>query len=121
MKMGEIVTALPALQKLANEKLTLKTLYQVSHTMSLLDKEIDFYNQERMKIIESLGNNVEGDKWQIPKENMEEYQTRMEELINLEIASEIKPILLPTSENLQMSYNDIKALDGFVSLDFVDS
>lgn len=121
MKMGEIVTALPALRKLADEKLTLKTLYQVSHTMSVLDNEIAFYNQERFKIIESLGNNIEGDKWKIPEENRAEFEARMDELINLEIESEIKPIMLPTSENLTMSFNEIKTLEGFVILDFVES
>ena len=121
MKIGEIVTALPALQKLASEKLTLKTLYKVSHMMSMLDKEISFYNQERMKIIESLGNNVENDKWKIPEENIEEFNNRMNELLNIEIASEIKPVELPVSENVEMSYNDIKALDGFIILGFADT
>lgn len=121
MKMGQIITAVPALQRLADEKLTLKTLYKVNRLLSSLDKEISFYNQERIKLIESLGNNVQGDKWAIAQDKQAEYQERMTELMNLEIETEISPVMLPTSESIQMSYNDIKALEGFVELDFVES
>lgn len=120
MKIGEIVTALPVLQKLADEKLTLKTLYQLNHLMSMLETEIDFYNKERLKIVEELGRNVEGATWEVPKENMAEFTDRMGELTNFEVDAEIKPVKLPTSENIQMSYNDIKALSGFIDLDFTE-
>lgn len=120
MKMGKIIAAVPVLQKLADEKLTLKTLYKVSNLLAKLDKEISFYNKERLNILESLGNNVQGDKWKIPPEKMEEFQTRTEELLNLETDTDIKAIKLPTSEPIQMSYNEIKALEGFVELDDVE-
>ena len=45
----------------------------------------------------------------------------MDELINLEIDSEIEPVLLPVTEEIQLSYNELKALEGFVELDFVES
>ena len=51
---------------------------------------------------------------------MEEFQTRTEELLNLETDTDIKAIKLPTSEPIQMSYNEIKALEGFVELDDVE-
>lgn len=121
MTMGQIVTALPALQKLADEKLTLKTLYKVSNLLSKADREISFYNSERYKIVESLGNNLQDDKWQIPEENRAEFESRMSELLNLEVDAELTPVTVPTSEDLHMSYNDIKALEGFVILELVES
>ena len=45
MKMGKIIAAVPVLQKLADEKLTLKTLYKVSNLLAKLDKEISFYKR----------------------------------------------------------------------------
>lgn len=120
MKMGKIIAAVPVLQKLADEKLTLKTLYKVSNLLAKLDKEIAFYNKKRLDILESLGSNIQGDQWKIPSEKLEEFQAQTEELLNLETETEITPIKLPTSEPIQMSYNDIKALEGFVELDFVE-
>lgn len=120
MKMAEIITAVPALQKLADEQLTLRTLYKVNRLLSSLEQEITFYNSERLKIIESLGHNIQGDKWSIPEGKQEEYQKRMAELLNLEIDTDITPVMLPTSEPIQMSYNDVKALKGFVELDDVE-
>ena len=57
MKMGKIIEAVPALRKVSDLPLSLKTLYKVKNLMLKLEHEINFYNEERMKIIESLGDN----------------------------------------------------------------
>ena len=121
MKMGKIIDAVPTLQKLSDRPLSLKTLYKLKSAMAKLEKEIDFYNEERVKIVSSLGDNIQGDQWKISDGNMEEFENRMTELINLEVDSEIEPILIPVTENIQMSYSELKALEGFVELDFVES
>ena len=121
MKMGKIIEAVPALRKVSDLPLSLKTLYKLKNLMLKLEHEIDFYNEERMKIIESLGDNVRGDQWKISEENRAEFEKRMDELINLEVDSEIEPVLLPVTEEIQMSYSELKALEGFVELDFVES
>lgn len=120
MKLGTVVNAVPALQKLAGEALTPKTLYWVSKLLSKLDIEIDFYNEERRKIVTSLGKEVETDKWEIPPEKREEFNSRMTELFNIEIEVDYKVVQLPTTENVKLSYNDIRMLDGFVELALVD-
>ena len=121
MKMGKIIEAVPALRKVSDLPLSLKTLYKLKILMLKLEHEIDFYNEERMKIIESLGDNVQGDQWKISGENRAKFDSKMDELINLEIDSEIEPVLLPVTEEIQLSYNELKALEGFVELDFVES
>ena len=116
MKLGNVITSLPALQKLAGENLTPKTLYWVSKLLSKLDTEIDFYNEERRKIVTDLGKEVETDKWEIPAGNREEFNRRMADLLNIDIDAEFKIVQIPTFEELKLSYNDIRLLDGFVEL-----
>lgn len=120
MKLGNVVNALPALQKLAGENLTPKTLYWVSKTLSKLDGEINFFNDERAKIAKELGNEVETDKWEIPVENRPEFERRMVDLLNVEIEAEFKVVKLPVTENIRLSYNDLRMLDGFVELELAE-
>lgn len=116
MKLGSVVTSLPALQKLAGETLTPKTLYWVSKLLSKLDTEISFFNEERTKIVTELGEEVENDKWKIPQENRAEFERRMDDLLNVEIDTDFKVVQIPVTENVKLSYNDIRMLDGFVEL-----
>ena len=120
MKLGTVVNAVPALQKLAGENLTPKTLYWVSKLLSKLDTEIDFYNEERRKIVTDLGKEVETEKWEIPADNREEFNRRMTDLLNVDIDVEFKVVQIPTSEELKLCCNDIRLMDGFVELVLVD-
>lgn len=120
MKMGKIVEALPALQKLAGADLTPKTLYWVSKLMSKLDKELAFFNEQQAKILQELGTELEGGKWKIPPENRPAFEERMTELANIEIEGDFKVVKLPMTENVSLSYNDMKMLEGLVELDFAE-
>ena len=120
MRIGQIVNALPALQKLGNENLTLKTLYWVNKLLSALDKELSFYNAQQRKILNELGTEVQPGKWEIPPEIREQYLARMTELANIEIEGDFKVVKLPMTENVSLSYNDMKMLEGLVELDFVE-
>ncbi len=120
MKMGKLVEALPALQKLAAAELTPKTLYWVSKLMSKIDKELAFFNEQRMKALSELGTEVEPDKWKIDPEKRSVFEERMTELANIDVDETFKVVKLPMSENVSLSYNDLRSLEGLVELDFVE-
>lgn len=116
MKLKNIVEALPALQKLASEDLTIKTLYKVKKLMERLDKEIEFYNSERNKAIEQLCKQEDGTKYIIPDENREALNNRLQELLDVTVEPPIEPLVIFTGENIRLSYKDLKALEGIVEL-----
>ena len=120
MKLGKIVESVPALQKLAGANLTPKTLYWVSKLMSKLDSELAFFNEQQAIILKELGTEQEAGKWRIPPENRTAFEERMTELFNIEIDSDFKVVKLPMTENVSLSYNDMKMLEGLVELDFVE-
>lgn len=120
MKMGKLVEALPALQKLAAAELTPKTLYWVNKLMSKIDKELAFFNEQRDKALAELGTEIEPNKWKIAPENRSAFEERMMELANIDIEESFKVVKLPMSENVSLSYNDLKSLEGLVELDFVE-
>ncbi len=117
MKLKNIVEALPALQKLASEDLTIKTLYKVKKLMERLDKEIEFYNGERNKAIEQLCKREDGTKYTIPKENREALNKRLQELLDVTIEPPIEPLLIyANEENIRLSYKDLITLDSIVEI-----
>jgi len=116
MKLVNVVNALPALQKLANEDLTIKTLYKVKKLMERLDKEIAFYNSERNKAIEELCQKEDETKYIIPDENRDLLNKRLMDLSDIDIDPPIDALQISTDEKIRLSYNDIKALAGIIEL-----
>ena len=114
MKMGKLVEALPALQKLAAAELTPKTLYWVSKLMSKIDKELAFFNEQRDKALAELGTEIETGKWKIDPDKRSVFEERMTELANIEIDETLKVVKLPMTENVSLSYNDLRSLEGLV-------
>lgn len=121
MKLGELINATPALQKLAEANLTPKTLYWISKLLSKADKELAFYNEQSMKILQELGTEVEPGKWKIEPENREAVEARMRELADIDIDDDFKTVKLPMYENVSLSYKDLKTLEGLVELDYEES
>ena len=120
MKMGKLVEALPALQKLAAAELTPKTLDWVRKLMSKIDKELAFFNEQRDKALAELGTEIETGKWKIDPDKRSVFEERMTELANIEIDETLKVVKLPMTENVSLSYNDLRSLEGLVELDFVE-
>ena len=116
MKLGKVVNALPALQKLANENLTPKTLYWVSKLLRKLEKEIDVFNTSRTKLLKDLGKEIEPGKYKIPDDNIPEFENRFNELMDIDIEETFNIVKIPTTEDIKLSYNDLQALDGFIEL-----
>lgn len=116
MKIGQIVEALPSLQKLAGQELTIKKLYKISKLMGKLNEELAFYNEQRAKILAKYCDVV--DNRYVPREeDVEKLNAEMSELLDTEIEYEVHEVVIGTDENIKLSYNDLVALENFVSLE----
>lgn len=116
MKIGQIVEALPSLQKLAGQELTIKKLYKISKLMGKLNEELAFYNEQRGKILAKYCN-VVGNQYVPREEDMEKLNAEMGELLGTEIEYEVQEVVLDLDENIKLSYNDLVALEGFVRIE----
>ena len=116
MKVMQIVNALPSLQKLAGQELTLQKSYKIFKLMGRLDNELAFYNEQKGKILAKYCD-IQGE-YAVPiKEYEERLNAELNELLNTEVEGEIKEVVLDTNEDIKLSYNDIVALQGFVRID----
>lgn len=117
MKLGKIAAAAGALQKLAGEALTPRTLYRVSRLVSRAEKELEFYNTARDKIVKTYGEHVKDAEYRIPGEKRAEFEVKMRELDEIEIEGEIQTVRIPLDENIRLSCNDLRLLEGLVELE----
>ena len=119
MKFRQVIDALPSLQKLAGQELSIKKLYKVSKLMGSLENEIAFYNAQRNKILSQYCD-VVGNQY-VPREvDMEKLNAEMGELMDTEIECEIKEVAIGTDENIKLSYNDLATLRGLVRIEGED-
>ena len=119
MKIRQAVDALPALQKLAGQDLSIKKLYKISKLLGNLDNEIAFYNTQRNKIMSKYCDIV-GNQYKPREESLAKLNAELSELLDTEIECEIKEAVIGTDEDVKLSYNDLVALRGFVRIEGED-
>lgn len=120
MKLSAVVNALPALQSLAGQRLSLKTLYKVDKIIRQVNLEAEFFNKQRFSILRDCADHVKGDDWKLRADKVQEYQDRLNELLEMEIVDDIEPVIIGADENLYLSYNELQSLKGFVELESME-
>ena len=116
MKIKQVIDAMPSLQKLAGQDLSIKKLYKVSKLLGNLDNEVVFYYEQRNKIMSKYCD-VVGDQYVPREENMDKLNAELGELLDTDIECEIKEVAIDTDEDVKLSYRDVVALNGFVRIE----
>ena len=118
MQLKEIVSAVPALSKLASANLRLKTAYELKKTADILQKEVDFFEQERRKIVEKYGAVREDGAVLIPAEQRAQADEEYARLLSMEVQPDFSRLQISVSEDAKLSVNDLAALAPFA--DFIE-
>ena len=118
MQLKEIVSAVPALGKLAAANLRLKTAYELKKTADILQKEVDFFEQERRKIVEKYGTVREDGAVLIPAEQRAQADEEYVRLLSMEVQPDFSRLQISISEDAKLSVNDLAALAPFA--DFIE-
>jgi hypothetical protein len=116
MKIIQVINALPSLQKLAGQDLSIKKLYKISKLLGNLDNEIAFYDEQRNKILAKYCD-VVGNQYVPREEDTQKLNVELSELLDTDIDYEVKEVVIDDTEDVKLSYNDIVALEGFVRIE----
>lgn len=118
MYLKEIVSAVPALSKLTSANLRLKTAYALKQMADILQKEVDFFEQERKKILEKYGKVQEDGTVLIPAEQRPKAEEEYTRLLSMEVQPEFSRLRISLSEDARLSVNDLSLLAPFA--DFLE-
>ena len=118
MLLKEIISAIPAFGKLVSANLRLKTAYELKKTADILQKEVDFFEQERRKIAEKYGTVREDGAVLIPAEQRTQADEEYARLLSMEVQPDFSRLQISISEDAKLSVNDLAALAPFA--DFIE-
>lgn len=121
LKLYELESILPSLNKLLDKELPLKISYSLFKLAKRLNEEYKFYNTKRQELIEKYAerdekNNIKTENNTIPiqKELVEECNSKLLELNNFEFEIEFKPISIDLLGDLSITPKDLLILDKFI-------
>jgi hypothetical protein len=119
MKIVQVVNAIPALQKLTTQELSIKKLYKISKLLDNLEAEIVFYYKQRDKILAQYCDIV-GNQYMPRKEDEDKLEVALKELLDTDIEYEVNEVVLGDNEDIKLSYQDLVMLKGFVRIEGED-
>ena len=110
-----IVLAIPALSKLSGEDLSLRLAYRLRKNIAELQREADFFSEQRIKILDKHGTADENGHYTFVGDNEQKAITELEDLLNMEVEPVIDPINIPITEELKISVNDMGMIEAFIN------
>ncbi len=110
-----IVLAIPALSKLSGENLSLRLAYRLRKNIAELQREADFFSEQRIKILDKHGTADENGSYTFEGDNEQKALTELEDLLNMEVEPVIDPIDIPITEDLKISVNDMGMIEAFIN------
>lgn len=119
IRLEKLANAIPALDKLSNADLSLKTLYWVRKLIKKLEPEKEFYTSEVNKLIDKYkdGKPIDG-KVKLQKDHVKEFHDEHKKLLDVEIDVDITKPQIYDTENIKLSNNNISVLEPFVTFNF---
>ena len=114
VQMREIIQAIPALSKVAGGDLSLRFAYQLKKSIAALQKEADFFSEQRQKIFDKYGTPKKDGTYDFEAEHERKAIDELEALLDLEVTPDAEVLEIPITEKLCVSVNDIGLLMPFI-------
>ncbi len=117
VKLGEIVNAVPALNKAAEQALPVRTSYQLARLVRKISKEVGTYDAERIKLCKRFGKlDEEKQAYNIPPESLRGFEREMNELLAQEVEISADPISV--TDELRLSAAEVMTVEKFLNFNF---
>lgn len=123
MKLYEVMNFIKVYNKLANAKLPLQTLFNLSSIRKFYDGDINFYQEQVSKIVnkyaarDSKGEIIYTDNnqnIQIKKEFIEDCQKELNELSNIDVKEPLNKIKLSSLGDVSFTLEEIDLIYSFL-------
>lgn len=112
--MRSVILAIPALSKLSGADLSLKLAYLLRKNIDALQKEADFFSEQRTKILNKYGTLDETGEYTFAGDNEQKAVDELDALLDMEVTPEVETLKIPITEKVTLSVNDMVNLAPFV-------
>lgn len=115
MTLRNIVKAATVLQKLTEYELSVPQLYRASKLVKAVNEELAVYNVGRRELIERHCEK-DGDKLKYKDGTGEAFNRELQELLDVEVELNVKPLVLTEKDNIRLTLCDLDAAEGVVEI-----
>lgn len=122
LKLNELLNATDALQTLSKKSLQARPAFQVVRLLKAADKEIQEFNEIRVKVVNQYGDKDENGELitdengncHIAPEHINEFNKELNDLLNTEIEINANMLSLGDLEELEFTPSDLALLEPFI-------
>ena len=108
LKMIELINSMEALREINSQVFPMRAAFQLARISREVQKEYDTFETARKKLLETYGTKENGN-YKISKENVEDFNNEINDLLQIDIQLNIEPVVLEDLEDI-LAYVD-QALD----------
>lgn len=111
-----ILNGRKALDALAQKDLGIATSFKAAKLIKAVDAELETFNAQRIKILESVGATLseDGSQYNIPEDKRIDFAKKLNELLSIEV--EIPDKLDISGENISIAPGLLLGLDPFITM-----
>lgn len=125
IKIGALLNSTEALQKLASKELKARPAWQTSRILKAAEKEIQEFNEARMKLINKFGEKDEAGQLitdeagncKINPDNISDFNAEFNELVESEIEINGNKINIDDIEDIDFTPAEMTVLEAFIDFE----
>lgn len=114
LKMIELINSIEALREINSQVLPMRAAFQLARISREVQKEYDTFETARKKLLETYGTKEENGNYKISKENVEDFNNEINDLLQIDIQLNIEPVVLEDLEDINISPQNILYLEKFI-------
>ena len=122
VQINDLLNSTEALQKLSKTDLKAKLAWQVARLLKAADKEIQEFNETRLKLIQKYGEKDENGELitdekgncKILPDSLDSFSTELNELVNSEIELNVNKIAIDDLDSISFTRADMNSLENFI-------
>jgi hypothetical protein len=113
IQLRKIIDAKPALEKLLNYALPIKTAYGLKRLVRAVNSELTEFETERVALVKKLGQENEKGDFNVKPDNVEVFTTDLNSLLDCEVDIPYEPIPISSLGDVLISPVECEQLDCF--------
>ena len=115
MTLRNIVKSAPVLQKFTAQEFSVAQLYRAAKLIKAVNEELAIYDTGRRELVERHCEK-DGDKLKYKDGTGEAFNRELQELLDVEVDLNVKPLVLTERDNIRLTLCDMDAVEGLVEI-----
>jgi len=117
VRLEKILDAQIALSELARKDLKIDTAYKVAKLIKAVAAEVELFNEQRIKLLQSVGSTLseDGKQYIIPSDKKAEFAQQFSELVAVEV--DVPDKINISGEDISIAPDLLMAIEDFIEIE----